>query len=117
MTTQKIGKWGEAEAERYLKTLGYKILEHNYHSRFGEIDLIAVDGKVIVFVEVKARSTPLFGLGAEAVGRHKIDKMIKTAMFYLTEKRKENEEYRLDVVELTLTSAGLNIHHDRSITS
>ncbi len=117
MLTQKVGRWGEDEAEKYLKNLGYKILEHNYHSRFGEIDLIALDNKVIVFVEVKARSTPFFGLGAEAVGKQKISRMVKTAMFYLSETKKENDEYRLDVVELTLTPAGLSIHHDKSVTS
>jgi putative endonuclease len=96
-----LGREGERVAEQFLKRKGYKLVERNYRCPVGEIDLIALDGRVIVFVEVKTRSGHGFGTPAEAVASWKQKKMIKTAMFFLHEKRLHNRAARFDVVGIS----------------
>ncbi|MGH7827021.1 MAG: YraN family protein [Candidatus Binatia bacterium] len=96
-----LGKEGERLTERFLKKKGYKVVERNYRCPAGEIDLIALDGRVIVFVEVKTRSGHAFGTPSEAVAWWKQKKMIKTAMFFLHEKRLHNRAARFDVVGIS----------------
>ncbi|MBI5152402.1 YraN family protein [Candidatus Peregrinibacteria bacterium] len=92
---RSLGRYGEDLAQKYLTACGYEILAQNYHSRFGEIDLIgrkiaAVGrGSQIVFFEVKTRKGSRFGLPEEAVDRLKIIKILKTAHEFL-EKRKQS---------------------------
>lgn len=101
-----IGIFGENQAERYLKKNGYKILCKNYHSRFGEIDIIALDKSTTVFVEVKKRGANSFAGGAEFVTASKQSKIIKTALFYLQSKNIQND-IRFDVIEINCN----NINH------
>lgn len=79
------GDKGENAAADYLKSLKYKIIETNYHSIYGEIDIIAEKKGEIVFVEVKYRTNCDFGEGYEAVGKQKREKIIKTALIYINE--------------------------------
>ena len=65
--SRSLGQQGEQIAVQYLKAHGYKILERNYRCRVGEVDIIAEDQGDLVFVEVKARSSKVFGNPAEAV--------------------------------------------------
>ncbi len=78
-------EWREAEERAcgYLRSLGYAIVARNWRWRGGEVDIIARDGGTLVFVEVKARSSPRFGLPAEAVGRRKRGKLIAAAKAFL----------------------------------
>lgn len=94
------GKIGEDLAEKYLVGKDYYILSRNYHSRFGEIDIIASDGKSIIFVEVKTRSQNSFGTPLEAITPHKIAKMVKTSQFYLSQRNMHNHPYRFDAIEV-----------------
>ncbi len=81
---QMIGKWGEHVAADYLKQKGYTILETNTRTPHGEIDIIAsVDG-LVVFVEVKARTSRSFGLPEEALTRRKLAHMRSCAQYYAT---------------------------------
>ena len=73
---QYLGKFGESEAEHYLKKKRYKILEKNYRGRLGEIDIIAEKKKEIIFVEVKTRKSDKFGKPYEAVDFRKQRKII-----------------------------------------
>jgi putative endonuclease len=98
---QLLGKGGERLAERYLQKKGYKIIERNYRCRRGEVDLIVLDRKVIVFVEVKTRSDHRFGTPLEAVENRKQQKMIQAAQFFLNEKGLHNREARFDVVGIS----------------
>jgi putative endonuclease len=98
---QIFGKRGEDLAERYLKKKGYRVVERNYRCALGEVDLIVLDGRVIVFVEVKTRSGDRFGTPAEAVERRKQRKMIRAAQFFLTHKRLHQREARFDVVGIS----------------
>jgi putative endonuclease len=79
-----LGARGEEAAARHLKREGYEILERNWRSPSGEVDIIALDGEMAVFVEVKARSGSRFGSAAESVDRRKQQKITKTALQYLS---------------------------------
>ena len=77
------GKDAEARAARYLEARGLHIVERNYRSRYGEIDLIARDGVTLVFVEVRARSSNTFGGAAASITAAKRQKLTRTALHYL----------------------------------
>ena len=79
---QTIGKWGEAVAMEYLRTKGYAILENNFRTPFGEIDIIASVEGLIVFVEVKTRTSRTFGLPEEALTYRKLKHMRSCAEYY-----------------------------------
>ena len=84
MSNKIKGKYGEDIAVKYLIKNGYKIVERNYHfSRYGEIDIIALDKDTLCFIEVKTRTTEKFGTGFEAVNRTKLSKIYKCALSYL----------------------------------
>lgn len=82
MNNRKTAVEGENAACEYLKKLGYGILERNYSCRVGEIDVIAVDKGVVVFVEVKSRTGTDFGLPEESVDLRKRKKIILTARYW-----------------------------------
>ena len=97
---QKFGKESEALATAYLKLSGYRILERNYRNRIGEIDIIAKEGTVLVFVEVKARKTGRYGSPKNAVTPAKQLKISNTALAYLKETGQLNRKARFDVVAI-----------------
>jgi len=92
------GKAAEVAAGNYLRKLGYKILEKNFRTKLGEIDIIAGDGETLVFVEVKSRNTLGFGLPQEAVGSRKIRKITMTATAYIKMNKIKDCDMRFDVV-------------------
>lgn len=93
-----FGKKSEIIASQFLQKKGYKILEMNYKNKIGEIDIIAQDKDYLVFVEVKARMSRLFGDPAEAVTEEKQFKIRSVAQMYLMSKRKMDANCRFDVV-------------------
>ncbi|MBZ4643608.1 MAG: putative endonuclease [Deferribacteres bacterium] len=93
------GRKGEDLALEYLEKNGFVIIEKNFRSRFGEIDLIVKDGQTIVFVEVKYRLSENYGSPKEAVTNEKIKKIIRTAQYFIT-KNNFNSLYRFDVVSI-----------------
>jgi putative endonuclease len=99
---QQVGKAGEEAAVQYLCRQGYRIVERNYRCRFGEIDLIARDGKTLTFIEVKTRRSQRFGPAAAAVTLEKQRHLIKASQLYLIQKRKAHELCRFDVVTIEL---------------
>ena len=99
MQTTTKGLAGEVLAARFLREKGYTILSSNYHSRFGEIDIIANEGPYIVFVEVKARSEGSIILPREAVTLEKQRKLLRTASQYMRV-YPSNLQPRFDVVEV-----------------
>lgn len=94
------GDKGEIVAQNFLKDKKYQILEVNYKNHIGEIDIIAKQGKVIVFVEVKARSNTDFGRPIEAVNNFKQNKIRSVAGFYLQTKNQYYDDVRFDVIEV-----------------
>lgn len=95
----EIGKKGENYVSEYLKKRGFKIIYRNYHSRYGEIDIICEDEKYIVFVEVKLRKKNSLIRGIEAVSKSKRIKIIKTALVYFINNTCEKQP-RFDVAEI-----------------
>ena len=105
MSNKIKGKYGEDIAVKYLIKNGYKIVERNYHfSRYGEIDIIALDKDTLCFIEVKTRTTEKFGTGFEAVNRTKLSKIYKFALSYLSIAKIPYKNYRIDVVSILLTA-------------
>ena len=96
-----FGRKGEELAARHLTGLGYKVLEKNYKTRAGELDIIAQDGPTIVFVEVKSRRDRNVGPPEMKVDYHKRRQIIKAALLYLQRKRKGNSPCRFDVVGIS----------------
>ena len=109
MNTTLIGRWGEAEAAAYLEGKGYRILESNYRSRYGEIDLIAAKGNIVAFVEVKLRKSPDFAAAREYVDRRKQDRLRATASMYLAQ-NPANLRCRFDIIEIYAPD-GMNTAH------
>jgi putative endonuclease len=97
---QQLGRIGEELAVAELERRGYAILERRYRTRCGEIDVIADDGGVLVFVEVKARAAAEFGTAAEAVTRQKQRKLARMATDYLARAEIRNRPCRFDVVAI-----------------
>jgi len=97
MNSRDIGFGKEKEVARVLKDGGYEILETNYKTIFGEIDIIAKEKDCIVFVEVKYRKSSYSGTPQEAVNYKKQEKIIKSALAYMKQKFLKNN-IRFDVV-------------------
>jgi putative endonuclease len=97
-----VGKAGEDAAVQYLRRHGYRILERNYRCRFGEIDLIARDGSMLAFVEVKTRRSQTYGPAAAAVTFQKQRHLIRASQTYLMQKKKTGELCRFDVVTVDM---------------
>ena len=112
-----LGDRGEREAERLLLRQGMIIVARGYEDKFGEVDLIAVDGDSIVFVEVKTRSSDYAGLPAEAVDLQKQRHLTKTAIGYLKWNRLTDCRARFDVVAITwpeLSKSPEVIHYENA---
>ncbi|MEW6264717.1 MAG: YraN family protein [Thermodesulfobacteriota bacterium] len=97
-----IGRRGEEAAAVFLRQRGLKILERNFRTRYGEIDLICLDGPRVVFVEVKTRTSHAFGPGSEAVNRVKQRRLSKAAQHYLLSRRWQDKPARFDVLSINL---------------
>lgn len=98
LSTRRTGDWGENLALRYLAERGYTLVERNYRTRHGELDLIMRSGATLVFVEVKLRRGREFGDPIEAVTPRKQAVVRSMAEQYLAERDPDFEELRFDVV-------------------
>lgn len=101
-----LGRQGEELACRHLRSLGYRILCCNYRRRQGEIDIVAEEGAVLVFVEVKTRSGIAFGDPLEAVTFRKRQQIAGTALQYLAENDRHDSASRFDVVGVLIKEDG-----------
>ncbi len=110
--SKKMGDLGEKLALEYMVLKGFKHITSNYHSRYGEIDIILENSENIVFVEVKARKNYNFGYGVEAVNEQKRIKIIKTAFEYLLN-YPNNKQPRFDIVEVWLRTKKV-IHYENA---
>lgn len=96
---KQLGIWAETEAATILSSAGYKILQRNYHSRYGEIDLIAAQDQTLIFVEVKARKQTQHGGASEVITWSKQHKIFKTALNFIGEYQDFVQYYyRFDVI-------------------
>ena len=95
-----LGQRGEEIAARHLRRCGYRVLERNFAVAGAEIDLIALDHETYVFVEVKARSSTIFGVPAEAVDARKALRIRRAATLYLRRNHAEESPVRFDIVAI-----------------
>lgn len=96
-----LGKAGEDRAAQFLSKRGYKILERNYRTRNGEIDLVALHEGTVVFVEVKTRTSDAYGAPELAVTPRKQQRMIKAALGYIKYRKLHQVPCRFDVVAIS----------------
>ena len=97
-----FGKAGEELATKYLRKRKYKIIKRNYRCPYGEIDIIALDGKSLVFIEVKTRSSTTFGPPQLAVDRKKQIQISRVATDFIKRKKITQMDMRFDVVSVQL---------------
>ena len=95
-----FGDRGERAAAKFLKRQGFRIVQRNYSTPLGEIDIVALDGKTIVFVEVKTRSSLVAGRPEEAVTLDKQRKLTNMALAYLKKHKLLEHSARFDVVAI-----------------
>jgi putative endonuclease len=114
---KSLGSFGEALAEERLRGLGYIILDRNWRTREGEIDIIAKEGQVIVFVEVRTRRTRTFGLPEESITPRKQERLVKTALAYLEENALYEMDCRFDLMALECSREGevLRMDHFKDV--
>ena len=105
-----LGREGEAEAARYLRKKGYKIVGQNYFCRFGEVDIIAEANGCVVFVEVKLRRNAEFAEAREFVTASKQEKIKKAASIWLAANETDLQP-RFDVIEIYTGGKNTGINH------
>jgi len=106
----ELGESGEKIALEFLRKKGYKILDINWRFGSDEIDIIAKDKNYLVIIEVKTRSTNVFGEPEVAVTKQKQKFLIRAAQNYITQKN-INEETRFDIIAIVTKAGKLDIHH------
>ena len=100
MDARTLGVYGESLAAAYYRKQGFDIVAANYRTRMGEVDLIVASRKLLVFVEVKTRSTLIYGNPSEAVNIYKQNKIRKVAEQFLLENKLDGFHCRFDVIEI-----------------
>lgn len=105
-----LGHTGEAVAAKYYIRRGYLLLNHNYRTRMGELDLILYKDDCLVFAEVKTRTRSDYGRPAEAVDARKQHRLIAAARFYLKRSPYADARIRFDVVEVMPARGGWQVH-------
>lgn len=100
-STVVVGHRGEERAVRALEAAGYRIVERNVRLRIGELDIVAYDRDILVFIEVRSRADARFGGGLQAVPFHKQRQVARTAAAYLALRRPRFATCRFDVVAIT----------------
>ena len=106
-----IGKQGEDIAVEYLKSKGYKIIERNWRCHHYEVDIIVRNKEnLLIIVEVKTRTTPIFGEPYEAVGKKKEQNLINAAEVYIY-KNKLKTETRFDIISILIIDGKYHIDH------
>ncbi|MBZ0243071.1 MAG: YraN family protein [Bacteroidales bacterium] len=106
----ELGKLGEEMACAHLRKLGYKILEVNWHFGREEIDIIAMDGEMLVIVEVKTRASAYFGEPEFFVNRKKQRILVRAAEAYILQKDLDIET-RFDIISIVITPGKKHLHH------
>jgi putative endonuclease len=115
----KRGAAAEAYVARRLEREGYRILERNWFARVGELDIVALQDDVLVFVEVRVRKGLQVGYADESITRRKLSNLMKAAQRYIqTHQKHEDRFWRVDFVAITLDQHGAmkRYHHYENLT-
>lgn len=108
--SRETGRKGEAVAALYYRRRGYLLLNHNYRTRMGELDLVLYKEGTLVFAEVKTRGNRRIAAPAEAVDVHKQRRLVLAAQLYLQNSPYADAPIRFDVVEVTPAEQGWQVH-------
>ena len=116
--TNPTAKKGEDLAVKYLQNHGYKIVERNFRKGYGEIDIICTKDNVSIFIEVKTRTTNLYGGALESISYHKLKSLIRTVQFYKMLNPNLPESLRIDAILIDIDSnKGMaNFSHVKNIS-
>ena len=112
---QDIGRYGENRAADYLQDRGYEIIDRNWRSREGEIDLVARERDFIVFIEVKTRNGAGFGHPFEAITKDKVARMRRLATDWCSSKQITGLKVRLDAVSVLISGGRVSIEHLKEV--
>jgi len=107
----KLGTQGEDIAAKYLQGQGYKILQRNFRSRYGEIDIICAREQCIIFIEVKTRTNTSFGSPEESITKTKQQHIHKVALIYLETYPYPFKEIRFDVIGILMDGGEPRLNH------
>jgi putative endonuclease len=97
---QRIGRWGEELAAKYLQDLGYQIIARNERTPYGEFDLVARLSDLVVFIEVKTRFSESFGLPEISINQSKTRHILDSVQFYLQNHPEMDCAWRVDVIAI-----------------
>jgi putative endonuclease len=100
LTGKDLGKWGEDQAEKYLKNEGVEIIKRNIQTEYGEIDILGIIDDCLLFVEVKTGQTKKFGFPEVSVNKIKMNHMIKAAQKYIQDNEDTCKDWRIDVISI-----------------
>jgi putative endonuclease len=108
-----LGAFGEAMACSYLEKQGYRLIERNFSCKAGELDIIALEGDTLAFIEVKCRTSNSYGSPSEAVSYYKQSRIVKAALFYMNKHNCFDYMSRFDVIEVytngTIDGTSINL--------
>lgn len=112
---RKVGLFGEKMACKYLRKMNYKILDTNFYTYKGEIDIVSKFKNEYVFVEVKTRLSKQYGSAIEAVNKLKLHHFIDASKYYIYKNHLQNEKIRFDIIEVYINSNKITINHIKNI--
>jgi len=97
-----LGRLGEEFAKDFLRQIGYRIIESNFHKRAGELDIVAIHRKTLVFIEVKCRTNDEYGNPEEAITPWKMRTLVRSAQYYKLRHPDTPDAMRIDVISIVL---------------
>jgi len=100
MNRIEFGKWGEKKAVEYLLKMGIKIIDRNYRTHYGELDIIGLENTQVVFFEVKTRSNDSFGYPEESINIRKQEHLVNSAEEFIQLHPELGEDWRIDVIAI-----------------
>ena len=115
MNNKKVGTFGENLVKKYLEKIGYKIIQTNFRCRQGEIDIIAIDKKELVFIEVKTRGNQKFGYAVEAVNKYKQSHIKRVTEYFVYKNNLENVCIRFDIIEVYFKERKYYLNHIKNV--
>lgn len=115
MDKHGLGKLGEQIAVDYLQNHNYEIIGRNFRTRYGEIDIVARDGRTLVFIEVKSRSSVKFGTPEESITHDKRNKLRLMSAYFLSKNKLQHQSHRLDVIGIIFEGSKARLRHHMNV--